>query len=387
MISGHRQRFGATGRPTVRIIDSHFHCGRPRAVLDALCHRQGFPRAVRNTKGGYTYWRKEGGNARFNWSSEWFDLEESFAHMDALGHQVEMVNSAGPFSLHFCDLPVAEAHDAALQWNEEMAAKQRKHAGRFWSSAVVPLADTRTAIEVLDQAVGKLGLIGASLPASIAPDFTVDAPQLEPFYARAEELGAPLFMHPTDAVLADVLEGYGDLMHESLGRALEVSVAALRLILSGIMERHPRLKIVMSHTGGVLPYQAGRLDKNTRKAKLSQPVSAYMKRMYTDTVSPHGPGIKFAIEFYGVDNVMYGTDHPCWDPATAIRLVEELHLPPADQDKIFYGNARRILGLTRGAGDVRRCPRTRAGRRTDIRCRGSTVGFDSDGGRRWFRPP
>src|SRR5262249_51717958 len=143
----------------------------------------------------------------------------------------------------------------------------------------------------------------------------------------------------------EMLSGYGGALHLSLGRVIEVSVAASRLILSGIMERHPRLKIVMSHTGGTLPYQAGRMDKNTKGAKLPKPDSTYIKRMYTDTVSPHSEGITFAIQYYGIDHVMYGTDYPCWDPATALRLIEKINLSAEDKHKLFYANAKRILGL------------------------------------------
>jgi aminocarboxymuconate-semialdehyde decarboxylase len=67
--------------------------------------------------------------------------------------------------------------------------------------------------------------------------------------------------------------------------------------------------------------------------------------MYTDTVSPHVAGLKFAIEYYGIDHVMYGTDYPCWDPATALKLLSEINLSAADREKLFYSNARRILGL------------------------------------------
>ena len=74
-------------------------------------------------------------------------------------------------------------------------------------------------------------------------------------------------------------------------------------------------------------------------------MSSYIKRMYTDTVSPHVPGMKFAIEYFGVDNVMYGTDYPCWDPATALELLDQIGLSKEDQKKLFYRNARRILGL------------------------------------------
>ncbi len=134
----------------------------------------------------------------------------------------------------------------------------------------MPLVDTRIAIEVLDDAVNRLGLMGVNLPGSIGSDPRIDAERLEPFYARVEELGLPLFLHPTDAVFVDMLEGYDGALHLSLGRVVEVSVAAMRLVLSGMMERHPKLKIVMSHTGGALPYQSGRMDKNTPEGQAAE---------------------------------------------------------------------------------------------------------------------
>jgi aminocarboxymuconate-semialdehyde decarboxylase len=111
------------------------------------------------------------------------------------------------------------------------------------------------------------------------------------------------------------------------------------------MERHPNLKIFMSHTGGALPYQSGRMDKNGKGAKLPHQPSEYIHRFYTDTVTPHTLGMKWAIEYFGVDRVMYGTDYPCWDPATCLKLFNEMKLSEEDQHKIFYSNAKRILGL------------------------------------------
>jgi aminocarboxymuconate-semialdehyde decarboxylase len=154
-----------------------------------------------------------------------------------------------------------------------------------------------------------------------------------------------VFLHPTDAMFNNMLNGYNGTLHSALGRVVEVSVAAMRLVLSGTMERHPDLKIVTSHTGGALPYQAGRMDKNTKGAKLPKPASDYLRRMYTDTVSPHAAGIRFAIDFYGIDNVMYGTDYPCWEPAECLALLAELNLTDAEKQKIFFSNAKRILNL------------------------------------------
>jgi len=328
----------------VHIIDSHFHWW-PRSVFDKLCKRKDHPRAEVNDKGGYSYFRRAGSGCHLNSWAEWFDLDKSFEYMDSLGHQVDVVCSIGPFSVSFSDMPLSEGRDFALMWNEEMAGAQKKYPGRVWASAAVPLQDTRAAIEVVDDAVNRLGLMGVNLPGSVGEDPRIDAERLEPFYAHVEKLGLPLFLHPTDVIFQDMLDGYDGALHLSLGRVIEVSVAAMRMILSGMMERHPKLKIVMSHTGGSLPYQAGRMDKNSKAAKLPRPVTDYMKRMYTDTVSPHSAGIQFAIDYYGIDNVMYGTDYPCWDPAPCLKLIDDIKLPAADKQKLFYDNARRILNL------------------------------------------
>ena len=334
----------------MHIIDSHFHWW-PRSVFETLCKRKTFPRAQPNAKGCYTMFLEDGTDYVLDSWQDWFDLDKQFEHMDGLkdrdgnSHQIDAVGSIGPFSVYFSSLPKEEGRDLAIQWNEEMAWAQKRYPGRFWGSAAIPMQDTRIAIEVMEDAVNRLGLMGINLPGSVGKDARIDAPRLEPFYTRVEELGLPMFLHPTDAIFNSMLDGYDGALFLSLGRVMEVSVAASCLILSGLMERHPQLKVVMSHTGGALPYQSGRMDKNTKNAKLPRPVSEYMKRMFTDTVSPHSAGMKFAIEYYGIDNVMYGTDYPCWDPATCLKLLDELDLSAIDRQKLFYDNARRILNL------------------------------------------
>jgi aminocarboxymuconate-semialdehyde decarboxylase len=328
----------------MQIIDSHFHWW-PRSIFEKLCKRRSFPKARVNAHGGYDYMRRADSGQHLNSWAEWFDLDKQFEYLERLGHQFSVILSIGPFSVAFSDMPVEEGRDYALMWNEAMADAQKKYPGRVWASAAVPLQDTRTAIETVDDAVHRLGLMGVNLPGSVGPDARIDAERLEPFYAHVEKLGLPLFLHPTDVIFQDMLDGYDGALHLSLGRVIEVSVAAMRLILSGVMERHPGLKIVMSHTGGSLPYQAGRMDKNSKAAKLRRPVQDYMKRMYTDTVSPHSAGMRFAIDYYGIDHVMYGTDYPCWDPAVCLKLLEDVTLTAAEKQKLFYDNARRIFGL------------------------------------------
>ncbi len=329
----------------MHIIDSHFHW-RPRSMLDWACKAKGYPRAERDGNGGYIWMIREGYSVKIrNNHPAWAPLDVMLEHMDGLGHQVDVVCTIGPLSVYFSELAPEAGRDAAMLWNEEMAAAQRRLPGRFWGTAAVPLKDTKVAIEVLDHAITKLGLFGANLPGSVGVDPFIDAERLWPFYERAEALGIPLFLHPTDAIFENILAGYNNTLHFSLGRVMEVSVGAARLILSGIMERCPNLKIMLSHTGGALPYQSGRMDRNTKGAKLPRPMSHYVKRMCTDTVSPHAAGIKFAIDYYGIDNVMYGSDYPCWEPAEALALIDELDLSEADRQKLFVDNVRRIFNL------------------------------------------
>src|SRR5262245_56346055 len=224
----------------MHIIDSHFHW-YPRPVFEQLCKRAEYPRAERNGK-GYRYWRCPGEPQLRPWP-EWFDIDDQLVYMDRLGHQVDVITSIGPFSIYFSELEREAGREAALFWNEEMAKAQRSHPGRVWATAAVPLVDTRVAIEVLNDAVSRLGLVGINLPGSIGSDPRIDAERLEPFYARVEELGVPVYLHPTDALFDKVLEGYGGALWQSLGRIAEVSAAAMRLVFSGVMERHPNLKL------------------------------------------------------------------------------------------------------------------------------------------------
>ena len=163
----------------------HAHHRFPLPLVAAIgserfCKRKTYPRAAVNNRGGHTYLRQDGGDYILNSWTEWFDLDKQLEHMDGLGHRVDVVCSIGPLSVFFSDLPGEEGRDAATQWNEEMAGAQRKYPGRLWASAAVPLVDTRIAIDVLDDAVDRLGLMGVNMPGSIGSDPRIDAERLEP---------------------------------------------------------------------------------------------------------------------------------------------------------------------------------------------------------------
>ena len=310
----------------MHIIDSHFHWW-PRSVFEALCKRKDYPRAERNGAAATTTGAGTASGAHLNSWAEWFDLDKQFEHMDGLGHQVDVVCSIGPFSV--CLLGHAAERGPRRRDDVERGdgGRAAQISGPLWASAAVPLQDTKIAIEVLDHAVNKLGLMGVNLPGSVGSDPRIDAERLEPFYARVAELGVPLFLHPTDAVFQDMLDGYDGALHLSLGRVIEVSVAAIAARALRHDGAASGAKIVMSHTGGALPYQSGRMDKNTE----GREAAATRQHLHEAHVHRHGvaarAGMKFAIEYYGIDHVMYGTDYPCWDPGDgAASCIDEIGL-------------------------------------------------------------
>src|SRR5580692_9222937 len=270
------------------ILDSHFHW-YPQVVKRAINESRGLTRLH---------------------SSDWSDLDAQLQRMDDLGRRVDVISSTGPFAGLFTNTDPATSRRLTRLYNETMAEGQRQHPGRVWGTCVIPLLDTDDALAELEYSINTLGLVGVNVPGRIGATDNLDEPRLEAFYDRIEELGVPVLIHPNDEAFQPVLEGYD----------------------------------------GALPFQAGRMDKNSGAAKLPQPPSAYLKRMYTDTVSPHTLGVAFAVEFYGADRVIYGSDYPCWDPDAALRIIDELDLDDDSYRKITDDNARRLYGIRDRAG-------------------------------------
>lgn len=325
----------------MRLIDSHFHW-YPRSFLEEMRGRAQYPRVERDGD-GYVCWYNEGGS-RIALSSEWFDLERGLAVTEETGYETTVVCTTGVLSGLNDQASLADSIDIAVRYNEEVAAAQRRHKGTFYGTACVPLQDTQEAIRVTDYAVKELNLRGVNLP-PVTKKEEVDVPRLEPFYGRVEELGVPLIIHPTDIAYDDVLKGHGGAFQRTVGRLLDSSMTVLRLIFSGILDRYPDLKIIHTHAGGLLPYQAGRIDKNARIAGLRRRPSEYLANILVDTVAPQALTIRTAIEFYGAENVLYGTDYPCWSPSAALEVLADAKLDTEQTKMLLTKNAGRSLNL------------------------------------------
>jgi aminocarboxymuconate-semialdehyde decarboxylase len=325
----------------VRAIDTHFHW-YPRSFMERIGDVSGYPRSER-VADGYRYYYN-GGKLSMDLPAVWFDLPRGLADSAAAAGDVTVICTTGVVAGLLDQLPIGQAAPIAREYNEQLAAAQAKYPGRFYGTAYVPLNDTNRAIAMVDEAVKEFGLIGVNL-AAVTSDGFVDSPRLEDFYSRVEELGVPLIIHPSDTAFGETMSDYDNALQLTIGRLLDTSVTVLRLIFSGILERHPNLKVVQTHGGGLLPYQAGRFDKNTRVAGLGALPSEYLKRIYVDTVCPQELTVETSVKFYGDRHVMYGTDYPCWRPAAAIGVIENADLSAAQRELILHSNAESVFGL------------------------------------------
>ena len=176
-----------------------------------------------------------------------------------------------------------------------------------------------------------------------------DEPEFRPLFARAVEFDVPILLHPAKPVTTEFVKGYE--MTSSLGNMFDNTIALTRIIMSGILDEFPKLKLVCPHLGGTLPYIVGRLDHQTQVLKrgpayLTRTPSEYLKSIWLDVVSPLPLAIKFAREFMGPDRLLFSSDHPWVEPGL-IDCVKRAGLSAEEQEKIFSANARNVFRIWR----------------------------------------
>lgn len=234
--------------------------------------------------------------------------------------------------------------------NDAFADLVSKHPERFIASCVVPLQDTKLAIEELERAV-KLGHRAVYLITSI-DGRPIHGRELWPFYERAAELDVPVFLHPFLPPGASEMREFW--LQTVLGVLFESALTAARLVFSGLFEHVPRLKVVVPHIGGLIPYSLGRLDKGYRTHPpcsefISSPPSKYLKNLYIDSVAFETPALQFAVDRWGADHVMLGSDYPqaMGELDSCVADVEALNLPEEEKEMIRSGTAKKLLQLPR----------------------------------------
>ena len=252
--------------------------------------------------------------------------------------------------------PPAVAHEFARLANDEMAELVRKHPDLFVGfAAALPWNDTDAAIDELERATSELGALGAQLFSNVS-GVPIDDPRFDPVLARVEALDRTVWLHPTrNASWPDYrserASDYG--LWWSLGWPYETAAALSRLVYSGCMERHPKLRVLAHHGGGMVPHFSARLSMGPgarqTKDSLPRPPLEYFRRLYADTAlfgAPHA--VRCVLDFFGADHVLFGTDMPLGPPdaiEATIADLERAGLTEADLDSVYSGNVSRLLGL------------------------------------------
>jgi aminocarboxymuconate-semialdehyde decarboxylase len=212
----------------------------------------------------------------------------------------------------------------------------------------VPLQSPDAAVVELRRCMKELDLRGMMIGSNVRGR-NFDDPALEPVWAAAAELGAFIFIHPTTTAAADRLKDY--YLRNFIGNPLDTTIAAASLVFAGVLERHPSIKIFLSHGGGFLPYQAERFvhgwgEREEAKKSLKVSPAASLGRFLYDTILHGRRPLEFLIGWAGADKVLLGSDYP-YDMGQydGVDLVSSLPIGEAEKAKILGGNARRLLGF------------------------------------------
>ena len=279
----------------------------------------------------------------FRLQDEAYDLKRKLKDMDEAGVDMALLSTNIPPP---CMLSPELGNRGAQAINNAIAELVETYPHRFAGLACLPWQNPDDAITEMDR-VKELGFRGVMLYSHIGGK-PVDAPQFEPIYAQAETIRMPIVMHPTVPTWGAAIKDHW--MIGMMGLQVDNSIALLRLILSGILERFPNLQLVMPHIGGILPYMCGRIDHQTEvlgraRKNITKPPSAYLRRIYLDTVSPSLQSLQYAYKFAGENHLLFGSDHPWVDMPRFVRLIEQMDIPAKAKARIFGENAAALFDL------------------------------------------
>ncbi|PYR25519.1 MAG: hypothetical protein DMF92_20425 [Acidobacteria bacterium] len=246
------------------------------------------------------------------------------------------------------------ARDVVKVQNEKISQFCAAHPDRFVGMATVALQHPDLAADQLDEAVKKLGMRGAAIGGSVEGQELSDR-KFDPFWAKAEELGVMLFMHPQNApgtTNNPRLQGKGGLGN-TIGNPLETTVFLSHLIFEGTLDRFPGLKICGAHAGGYLPSYSGRSDALCGrgngadcKALKQKPSEYFRKQLFVDTMIFHEDGLRHLVAEVGVDHIFYGTDYPFDWPVGIDFVLKAPFLKNAEKEAILGGNLVKLLHIT-----------------------------------------
>jgi aminocarboxymuconate-semialdehyde decarboxylase len=276
-------------------------------------------------------------------------IEQRIQDMDAMGVDIQAVCPA-PYQYFYFTEPDVGA-GLAREVNEGIARLVAAHPDRLVGLGSVPLQNAELAIRELEYLTKELGLRGIEINTNVnGMNLTDRRLGLEKFFAKANELGTVIFMHPLGFTQADRLTNH--YFNNVIGNPLDTSIAVSHLIFDGVVARHPKIKFIAAHGGGFIAHYWARMDHAWRarpdcRTMIKRPPSSYLEKFYFDSITFDPEMLKRLIDRFGADHVLLGTDYPYdmgeEDPRGLIAEVKRL--PKADRQLIEGMNAVKLLKI------------------------------------------
>ncbi len=278
--------------------------------------------------------------------------EDRLAEMDKNGIDVHVISHGAPAGQH---LPVQVAAAICREANDKLHAAVSAHPDRLAAFAALPTPDPKAAADELERCVAKLGFKGAMIYGRTHDKF-MDRKEFWPIFERAAALDVPLYLHPqephpavVEAYYADYDKDYIGFKVAGWGFGVETATQAIRLVLSGVFDAYPNLKIILGHLGENLPFALWRIHAEVKKKDPSIPFS------FRDVFSEHfwfttsgffsTPALQCTIQEMGIDRVLFSIDWPFCPNEPGVEWMADLQLSAADKAKIYGENAEKLLKL------------------------------------------
>src|SRR5919108_1828094 len=268
--------------------------------------------------------------------------------MDEVGIDIQVLSHSAPATQRF-DAEAAPAIARAA--NERLHSRVRASNGRLEAFAALPTANPRAAADELERAVTKLGFKGAMIHGLTNGKF-IDERQFWPIFERAQALDVPIYIHPAiphpavvEAYYRDYLKEFPGLLTAGWGFTVETATQAIRMVLSGMFEAYPRLKIILGHLGEGLPFLLWRIDMAlSRQGNRSTPFRDTFREHFWITTSGNfsTSALLCCVLELGVDRILFSVDYPFVPNPPGMKWMQDIPLGPEDRAKIYGGNAKRL---------------------------------------------
>ena len=327
-------------------IDVHAHFVPPDSLKVASEIGKGQGLALAKNEAGRDVLSRDGKPFLTEPKKEFSDLALRLSIMDQQGVDMQALSPASSYFFYW--MAASQSLEFARWLNDQLAEAVAKHPKRLVALGTAPMRDGAKAAAELERAVTKLGLRGVEVASNINGRY-FDDPGFNPFWEAAQALDALLFVHPNQVVGADRMKEYN--LANLIGNPTDTSLAFAKLIFGGVLERFPRLKFLLAHGGGFLPYTWGRLDrgyriKDSAAAKISKPPSEYVKLLHFDTITHSAMALEYLVANFGAEHVLLGSDYPydMGDPQP-VKSLGQTKIAGNELELISSANACRLFGI------------------------------------------